>query len=491
MSAIPLTDFPTDRLTRDLIERTLYSRDLAPVPSIMTRPFFRTLPDAVVRPGSAEQVAEVLRYATREHIPVTPRAAASTAYYNSVPVRGGFVLDVNSLRGIVELDAARHSVRVLPATTWFELDDALRLDGAAVKSYPSSAVAATIGGWVSTQGHGMGSLKYGSLGDQLISLQVVLPGGEIRTITRESDPPLAWFVAAEGTLGVITQIELSIRPRPASESQHLFAFADLKLLGSDAAALAQSAPRPFTIFFADAGYLELLRRAGFTAPDEKGVLLTSFQGDRDEVRQGTAAPTQLRGRELPSDLALEEWNLRLYHMRTKRAGPSQLAAEQWLPLKNLSGYLQAVKQLADRHRLLLGTYGVVVSPEQAMIITIYPADERHTASYLCALGFTKRLHDLGARYGGRPYGVGLWNTPYLSRLFDRAQLAELKQRKARLDPAGIMNPGKLYQASFPLWPITFAPAAEALALAHTTLGGKPSHEKRGIDPSHQKTGIVP
>jgi glycolate oxidase len=107
MTVIQLADFPPDRITTDNIERTLYSRDLAPVPSIMTRPFFRTLPDAVVRPGGAEQVANVLRYAARERIPVTPRAAASTAYYNTVPVRGGFVLDVNSLRGIVEVDAAR------------------------------------------------------------------------------------------------------------------------------------------------------------------------------------------------------------------------------------------------------------------------------------------------------------------------------------------------------------------------------------------------
>ncbi len=480
MTGIQLANFPPDRLTNDLIERTLYSRDLAPVPSIMTRLFFRTMPDAVVRPSSAEQIADVLRYATREHIPVTPRAAASTAYYNTVPVRGGFVLDVNSLRGIVELDVARHIVNVLPATTWYELDDALRVKGFAVKSYPSSSVAATIGGWVSTQGHGMGSLKYGPLSDQLISLQVVLPSGEVRTITRESDPPLAWFVAAEGTLGLITQIELSIRPRPISESQHLLAFDDVNLLGSDVQALAQSEPCPFTIFFTDAGYLELLRRAGFSAPDEKGLLLVSYQGEIDEVRQSAVALTQLRGRELPSDLAFEEWNLRLYHLRTKRAGPSQLAAEQWLPLKYLSGYLQAVKQLADRHRLLMGTYGVVVSPAQAMIMTIYLADERHMASYLCAIGFTKRLHDLGARYGGRPYGVGLWNTPYLSRLFEPDQLTKLRQRKARLDPANVMNPGKLYQASFPLWSITFVPAAKALALAYTTMGRKRSQQRMGI-----------
>ena len=108
------------------------------------------------------------------------------------------------------------------------------------------------GSLTSVQSGGIARLT-GPLGDQLISLQVVLPNGEIRAITRDSDPPLDWFVAAEGTLGVITQIELSIRPSPASESQHLLAFDDLNALGLGVQTLAQSDPRPFTIFFASTG----------------------------------------------------------------------------------------------------------------------------------------------------------------------------------------------------------------------------------------------
>jgi glycolate oxidase len=478
--SVTFSAIPADRVTEDAIERKLYSRDLAPVPSIMVKPFFRTLPDAVVRPGSAEQVAEVMRQATRSRIPVTPRAAASTSYYNTVPVRGGWVLDVNDLRDGIELDAARQTVRVLPATTWFELDDALQQRGFAVKSYPSSAVSATVGGWVSMQGHGLGSLKYGGVGGQLVSLQVVLPNGELCTATRASDPPLDWFVASEGTLGVITQVELSIRPRPAAESHHLFAFDDLSTLGQNVTLLARAEPRPFTIFFADSGYLRLLARAGFHIPldlpqpcfpiSEKGVLLVSFQGELSEVRCGHDLLIRVAGQELPSELALEEWNLRLYHLRTKRAGPSLLAAELWLPLDKLRDYLKSVGRLAERSRLLIGTYGLAVTPDMALVMSLYPTDERRTIPYLAAIGFTKQLHDLAARYGGRPYGVGLWNSAYLPRLFSRSQLAELKKRKAQLDPLGIMNPGKLYQASFPLWPITFSPGAGALGAAHLALG---------------------
>ncbi len=465
---------PAERVTDDAVERELYSRDLAPVPAIITRPFFRTVPEAVVRPGSAEQVAEVMRRAARARLPVTPRAAASTSYYNAVPVRGGVVLDVNDLRGVVDLDPPRQIVRTLPATTWSELDDALRLRGFAARSYPSSAVSATVGGWVSTQGHGIGSLRYGSLGEQLVSLQVVLPDGELRLVGRDTDPPLDWFVAAEGTLGVITEVELAVRPAPAVESHHLLAFDDLNSLGQSVLSLARSEPRPYTVLFADAGYLRLLVRAGFRSPLDPSrpshLLLASFQGERGEVERGRGVVARLPGREQPPELALEEWGLRLYHLRAKRAGPSLLAAEQWMPLPALGGYLEAAADLARRHRLSIGSYGVTVGPDRALLMSIYPADERDAVTYLAAMGLTKRLYDLGARHGGRPYGVGLWNSPYLPRLFTRSQLAELRWRKARLDPSGIMNPGKLYRSPFPLWPALFGPAAWLLAAAHVALG---------------------
>jgi len=484
---VTLSGIPADRVTEDAIERKLYSRDLAPVPAIMVKPFFRTLPDAVIRPGSAEQVAEVMRRAARERIPITPRAAASTSYYNTVPLRGGWVLDVNDLQGGIELDAARQTVRVMPATTWFELDDVLQQKGWAVKSYPSSAVSATVGGWVSMEGHGLGSLKYGGVGEQLVSLQVALPGGELVTVTRASDPPLDWFVAAEGTLGVITQVELTVRPRPVAESHHLFAFDDLNALGQNVASLARVEPRPFTLFFADSGYLRLLARAGFHIPldlppshfpiSDKGLLLVSFQGEPSEINRGKAALIQVAGRELPSEWALEEWNLRLFHLRTKRAGPALLAAEVWLSLDALPQYLKSVKALAERSHTIIGTYGLAVAPDMALVMSLYPTDERHTVKYLAAIGFTKQLHDLAARYGGRPYGVGLWNSAYLSRLFSRTRLDELRKRKARLDPLGIMNPGKLYQALFPLWPITFGLGAGVLGAAHVALAkAESSHE---------------
>jgi glycolate oxidase len=282
----------------------------------------------------------------------------------------------------------------------------------------------------------------------------VLPDGRVQEATPESDPPLDWFVGAEGTLGVLTEIELQIRPQPDAESPSLWAFDGLGSLQEAILALARAEPRPYTVFFADEDYQEFLERAGFPPVTRQPMLLVAYEGE--------TRPANLPGQELAIELAVEEWAARFYHLRAKRAGPSLIAAEMVLPLGGLAGYLRAVAELSRQVGTLMGTYGLVLSPTRALVNTVYGADERRTIGYLVALSLTKRLYDLGAERGGKPYGVGVWNTPYLSRLFTRERLAELRARKARLDPWGIMNPGKLYHAPWPLNPVIFRPAAELL-----------------------------
>ena len=203
-----------DRFTADPFERGFYTRDLAPVPSILARLMGRTLPDAVVRPANAGEVAAVLRHATRHRLPVTPRAAASTVYWNAVPVRGGILLDLNGMRGVVDVDEAGLTARVLPATRWDELARVLRRQGLDLLSYPTSAPSATVGGWLSMQGHGIGSLRHGGLAEQVRGLEVVLPDGRLIEVGRDTEPPISWFAGAEGTLGVVTRIDLAVRRRP-------------------------------------------------------------------------------------------------------------------------------------------------------------------------------------------------------------------------------------------------------------------------------------
>ena len=189
-----------DRATDSLFECGFYSRDMAPVPALLVDPLFNTRPDIVVRPADAQEIAGILKIAFADRIPVTPRAGASTVYFNTVPVRGGILMDLNLIAGVEGINESTMTVTVKAGTTWRELDEYLKLQGYALKSFPSSAPAASIGGWFSMMGYGIGSIKYGSLLSQVRAAYVALPTGELRRLTADTQPPLAWFAASEGTL---------------------------------------------------------------------------------------------------------------------------------------------------------------------------------------------------------------------------------------------------------------------------------------------------
>jgi len=465
-----------DRATDSPFECGLYSRDMAPVPALLVNPLFNTLPDLIVRPTDAGEAAEILKLAFANHIPVTPRAGASTVYFNSVPVQGGIVMDLNLIKGVAGLDASAMTVTVKAGTTWLELDQYLNPLGYATKSFPSSAPAASIGGWFSMMGYGIGSLKYGNLLSQVRAVEAVLPTGEIRRLTRDTEPPLTWFAASEGTLGIITWLELEIR-KSTLMKHFLIAFPDAGKMGRALEAVIHARPVPYNVHFADDRYALAMRSLGFSPADAAAAhtLGIDYEGSEEELRQAQDKVTSLVGadsaiRLFPAEITQREWEEKFNALRLKRGGPSVLGSEIWLPIKALPGYLSDIRKMAGRYGLDLISYGHGVTPDRATVMTLFHADETGTFGYVLDLSLVKKIHDVGRRHGGCPYGVGLWNTPYLGRIFTPPQLNELRRRKRILDSRGIMNPGKVYRSPFILNPFSFAAGMEVLAAVRRVAG---------------------
>jgi Fe-S oxidoreductase/FAD/FMN-containing dehydrogenase/glycine cleavage system H lipoate-binding protein len=464
-----------ERATTSELERELYSRDMAPVPSLLVTPLgLKTKPDIVARPETDEEVIRIVKHAARHNIPVTPRASGSTPYFDSVPTKGGILLDLNGFRGEPILNEGRLTVTVRAATRWQELDRWLRQRGFAVKSYPTSAPSATVGGWLNMEGCGIGSLRYGSVHEQVVSARVVLAEGQLMTINQDSKPPLSWFAGSEGTLGIVTECELSIRRKPVTEGHHLLAFSDIPSLQEAALAVASAALRPYNIHYMDPHYLQLVEEAGFSVPDHRFLLAIDYDGDEEEVNKGNILVREVAawtgGQMLSAETALEEWKDRFEALRAKRRGPSMLAAETWLPLSSLNAYLTDVEKLGRRTGVRFFNYGHVVSPQNVVSFSMYRANERQVINYVMSLSLTKKLHDISQKYSGRPYGVGVWNTPYLDRIFSREELAQLRHRKELRDPYGIMNPGKIYWSLKLLPPLLFKPGMNFMALIRGTIG---------------------
>ena len=131
----------------DKLERRLYSHDLAPLPKEMDM-IFKTMPDQVIRPGYTEEVAQMVRKAIATNKPIVPRGAGTWGLGGSVPVKGGYVLDMTAMNKIISIDEKNLTATVQPGITWKALSDELDAKGLFLPCYPSSAPSATIGGWM-------------------------------------------------------------------------------------------------------------------------------------------------------------------------------------------------------------------------------------------------------------------------------------------------------------------------------------------------------
>ncbi len=464
-----------DRATDSIYERSLYSRDLAPVPSLLVDPLFSTLPDLVVRPANTAEVADIMKTAFQNNIPVTPRAGGSTVYFDSVPIKRGILLDLNQIKGVVNIDQANMTVTVKAGTTWSELEQHLQPHQLAAKSYPSSAPAATIGGWFCMMGYGIGSLKYGSFPAQVHSIEVVTPEGKILTLTHDSKPSLFRYAQSEGTLGIVTQLEMAVRRLTEMKHFLLHLPTSVKMLET-MHSLIKWPEVPYNMHFTDQACLKTMKRLGLAPANlDNGYLVgVDYEGSEAELQQAQVIIDQLTAdrtvRQLDESTADHEWQERFLAMKLKRGGPSVLGAEIWLPIKNLPQYLADVEKMSRAYKLNLFSYGHVVTPDYATVMTTFYADETHTIKYIINLSLVKKIHDIGYRFGGHPYGVGLWNSPMIGRIHNATQLETLRARKKSVDPAGIMNPGKVYQAPLMLNPFNYAVGMSALAVVRKLFG---------------------
>jgi Fe-S oxidoreductase/FAD/FMN-containing dehydrogenase len=465
-------------VTTSLFERRVYAADFVPIPEIV-RAFFKTLPDAVVKPADAAQVGRVLSYCSNKSVPATPRGGGSSGLFGAVPKKGGIVLDLRGLSKVVHIDREGQRVTAEAGVTWWELDMAIKRAGLTLKSYPSSALSATLGGWIMGSGLGIGSLLHGGVIDHLVAGEVALPEGSIKQFERGHG--LEWFCQSEGMLGVLTKVTLSVRKVPEAGSHHLIYFARLPDLFDFALDLGRSSPTPYAAEFFDSVYMGLVKAAGYPVTDflpGSGTALVTYQGSAQEMAEAEAALGKLASAhkgEMRAG-AEEEWGQRFNMMRIRRAVPTVLPCSVHVPADRLGRFYSGMGKLAKRP---LGFLGHLVSPNDCLAMPMLVTDQRSPREFLFALHTPRELSELALSVGGKPGGgVGVWNAPYRKHVLSDHKIKEMREKKKEFDPKGILNPG-MWLDPFPLFtPSVYHPAMAIAGLLDRILPTAIGEEKR-------------
>jgi len=461
-------------------EKEMYSHDIGDVPHIMTKTFFEIQPCFVVQPKSIEEIQKVLVFANEKRIPVIPRGAASWGFGGVIPTHSGIVMDLSPFRKINPVDLQKKTVTVEAGARWSDIDIIAKKDGLCLMTYPSSKFS-TVGGWISTGGYGINSLRYGHLSKQIESMTVITPTGEVKQLT-PADDDFKYFVSAEGAFGIIVEVTLKLRDVPQASYPRILYFSTdedaFQFIARFLKTMAAEKMTPNVIRFVDGNHLcdtnKILHASVFK---ETAAVLLEFSNviDDEKFTRRTAADDNVE--EAPRYVASYLWNERLFGMKTKRLGPTILASEIIIPIDKAGAFIKKAKKLGRHFGVEICIDSYILDERRALIMTTFLCDSRKLKYYI-NMPLVSLLTQTAVSMGAQPYGLGIWNAPFINHLFAPAKKSEMQAYKEKVDPNHIMNPGKFLAVKSKWWnipalifsPFIFGVCMELLNLSAPVIG---------------------
>ena len=423
---------------------------------------------AVVRPGSTAQVAEILRLANRESFAVVPFGGGTGVAGAITPLRGGVAVDMRRMNRVLSVDAPSRTATAQAGVVLGDLNDTLARDGLMLGHDPYSVPIATIGGAISTNGVGYRAAKYGSMGEQVLGLEVVLPTGDVirtRAVPKTSAGPSLHplFIGAEGVFGIVTEAAVRVFREPEAREFRAYDFPSFEDGYEAMLEMFSIGLRPALIDLTEEPDASRDGAQGQPSPFKTWLYLV-FEGYVEEVEAQCARAARMcaarRGSDLGPEPARDYWVTRhdsAYRYKERFVdSPMQErpASRGWprtsayphvaIPASRVPEYRRRCREIAARAGLLIREYALWTQPELFSVALVDVGAEENGAPSLLNEAVDEILalaHDMG---GSMEYVHGVGTR--LSHLMGR-ELGEsmhtLRAVKRALDPHGVMNPGKL------------------------------------------------
>ncbi|WP_442928539.1 FAD-binding oxidoreductase [Mycobacterium sp. JS623] len=415
---------------------------------------YRGKASALVRPGSADEVAAVLRTCRDAGVYVTVQGGRTSLVAGTVPEHDDVLLSTERLRELGEVDVVERRIRVGGGATLAEVQRAAAAAGLVFGVDLAARDSATVGGMASTNAGGLRTVRYGNMGEQVIGLDVALPGGSVvhRHSQVRSDNTgydlASLFVGAEGTLGVITALDLRLHPTPKQRVTAICGFDDLDAL-VETGRVFRDTDGIAALELIDARASALTaEHVGVAAPvDGAWQLLIELAGDTDQTDRLADALDDAHMSDQPAvgvDIGAQQ---RLWQVRESVAealgvyGPP-LKFDVSLPLSAISRFAAESAELIVKHapEAIPVLFGHIGEGNLHLNVLRFPAGDVERTVY-------SAMMELIASSGGNvssEHGVGTRKRDYVSMSRTEADITAMRAIKAAFDPTGYLNPAVLF-----------------------------------------------
>lgn len=426
------------------------------------------VPQVVVVPETAAEVAAAVRVAGETGTPIVPRGAGTGQTGGAIAPAGGIVISFARMRRIHEIDRRNLQAVVEPGIVFVDLQAALAPHGLFFPPDPGSGRACTLGGMAANNASGPHAVRWGTTSAYVLGAEVVLADGSIITTGGVRSKALKsssgidltkLFVGSEGTLGIFTRLRLRVQPRPPARAVVLAAYAALEDTVLSLDDLFAAGILPSTAELLDRSAVEALRiwKPELGLPDGEAVLFIEVEGTKDHVASAARDVEGIaRRRATVTSLAEDEEAIqRLWASRSGLAAAAALAhpgkhrifagEDLAVPLSEIPRTIRRAREIGAETGIAVIFYGHFGDGNVHSAILIDPSDPDEVRR---ADTLAHRLHELAVEVGGTvtgEHGTGAVRQRYMRGEHGDA-LDVMRRLKDTLDPKGILNPGKIYGA---------------------------------------------
>jgi len=424
----------------------------------------KAMPAVVVMAESVEEISAVLKFAQSERIPVVTRGSGTGLSGGSVPIQDGIVLCLARMNQLLEVDTRNLVARAQAGATTLSISEAVEAKGLFYPPDPSSMKISTIGGNVAENSGGLRGLKYGVTRDYVMGLQVVLAdGGVIFTGNRCVKDVAGYnlrdlFIGSEGTLGVVTEVWLKLIPKPAARKTLLALYDDMEDAAQTVSSIIEQKIIPCTLEFLDNVTINCVEDyAKIGLPRDAGaVLLMESDGHpaavADEAEALARIAKEHRAREVRVAKTPEEASALTAARRSAfsalaRIAPTTILEDATVPRSELARMVRRINEIAKKYRLKIGTFGHM---GDGNLHPTFVTDERNTEEMHRVEEAMREIFEEAIALGGTitgEHGVGLAKKPFLEKQLGSEVMDVMRRLKKAFDPAGILNPGKIFDAA--------------------------------------------